>query len=252
MGFNTKNFVKILGIGASINEGLKYNSFVINKNFLVECPPDIICSIKAAKLNINKIEFLFISHFHADHLFGLPFLILNLFYSREINIQNEVLTIIGPIGIKEQTYKIFNFAYSKNHKAWNWMLDHLIFFEINKKKNKFLAVNFDLTFYELDHSNIPCYGFIYRKEKSSLGYIADTKWCSNVGDIFKQSPNIIISDMLGIENEFRNTHIGYSDIIKGYKLSGNKTRIFATHLMREVKSRCRIIKYVRPCKTIEF
>ena len=71
--------IKILGNGGALNEGLPYNSFVINHSLLCETPPDIMFSINRNVIDISTIKTIYISHLHGDHIFGFPFLILSVF-----------------------------------------------------------------------------------------------------------------------------------------------------------------------------
>jgi len=243
-----KNNAIILGNGASINNGLNYNSFLINENILVECPPDVMKSLKELNYDIMKLQYIFISHFHADHIFGIPFIILELFSSKF----NSTITIIGPKHIKKNVLKIFNIAYSKEHRAFIWMKDYLKFFQIDNQNNEYQTNNFKMTFYKLDHADNQCYGFVYKINNSSLGYIADTRWCENVKKIFQEAPNIIITDMLGIDKRFSKNHLTYEDILEGLRITNNKTKIYGTHLKRIVSLNDKMIECALRYQRIQF
>ena len=55
----------------------------------------------------GDIEAVFISHFHADHFFGLPFLFLDAKYGG----RTKDLTIVGPPGIEAATHGLLELGY---------------------------------------------------------------------------------------------------------------------------------------------
>jgi ribonuclease Z len=71
--------IKILGTGSgktSLNR--HHSSFLISSSkhsLLVDCGDGISKAILSQKININSIDSILISHFHADHFSGLPSLI---------------------------------------------------------------------------------------------------------------------------------------------------------------------------------
>lgn len=86
--------IRILGNGGAISDGLPYNAFLTDGYFLTETPPDIMGSLYRENAALSGIRTIFISHFHADHYFGFPFLALRLFF----NGITEPIAIIGPPG----------------------------------------------------------------------------------------------------------------------------------------------------------
>lgn len=67
-----------------------------NSVWLFDCGEGTLRQMGKAKLNPNKIEAVFITHLHGDHLFGLPSLLLNLSMLNYI----KKLFVYGPKGIK--------------------------------------------------------------------------------------------------------------------------------------------------------
>ncbi|HNX25734.1 MAG TPA: hypothetical protein PKG60_16930, partial [Spirochaetota bacterium] len=59
--------IKILGNGGAINDGLPYNSFLVDDFFLAETPPDIMTSLFRERTDLSKLRVIYISHFHGDH-----------------------------------------------------------------------------------------------------------------------------------------------------------------------------------------
>jgi len=112
--------IRILGNGGAISDGLPYNSFMFDEYFLAETPPDIMTSIFREKIDVRKIQVIYISHFHGDHYFGLPFLILRLFVISLGELSDSKIKLLGPAGLKNKTKEICRLALGDNHPAHRW------------------------------------------------------------------------------------------------------------------------------------
>ena len=88
-----------LGSGNAFASGRYWGSFLLNERYLFEASPVILPHLKRSGVALEEIEAVFVSHFHGDHLFGLPFLLLE--YA-ELTPRSKELTIIGPPGIQER------------------------------------------------------------------------------------------------------------------------------------------------------
>ena len=66
------------------------------KALLIDCGEGTQIALKEADLKLSRLEILLITHFHADHIAGLPGLLLTL----GNNGRQTPLTIVGPVGLK--------------------------------------------------------------------------------------------------------------------------------------------------------
>ncbi len=69
---------------------------VENRHFLIDCGEGTQIQLRKAKIKFSKIDHIFISHLHGDHVFGLIGLISTL----RLLGRNKPLHIFGPKGIK--------------------------------------------------------------------------------------------------------------------------------------------------------
>jgi len=97
-----------LGSGnAFAAEGRAFSSFLLDGRYLFDCGPTVLQQLQKADVSSHDIETVFISHFHADHFFGLPFLLLDGKYGG----RTRGLTVVGPAGIEERTARLLELGY---------------------------------------------------------------------------------------------------------------------------------------------
>lgn len=97
-----------LGSGNAFGaQGRAFSSFLLNGRFLFDCGPTVLQQLQKAGVPSNDIEVVFVSHFHADHFFGLPFLMLDGRYKD----RDRELVIVGPPGIQQQTEGLLKLGY---------------------------------------------------------------------------------------------------------------------------------------------
>jgi len=117
-----------------------------SEGILIDCGEGTQRQIKLAELKVTKVTKILISHWHGDHVLGLPGLIQTLGASE----YNKTLEIYGPIGTKKRIKNMLNvFVFDRNVQI-----------KVNeiKKKKIFDGKDFYLEAYELKHG-IKCFGF---------------------------------------------------------------------------------------------
>ncbi|MGY3745988.1 ribonuclease Z [Vagococcus salmoninarum] len=118
-----------------------------NSVWLFDCGEGTQQQILRTNIRPRKIEKIFITHLHGDHIFGLP----GLLSSRSFQGGESPLTIIGPKGIKK--YVETSLRLSESHLKYS-----LIFNEIDETGVIFKDHQFTVTCLPLDH-RITCYGY---------------------------------------------------------------------------------------------
>ena len=90
--------VRMLGTGNAFLPHLRYHSFLVfDGKHIIDAPPTALLSLRRAGISPADIETIFITHLHGDHVFGLPFLLLEKKYisDREGHILSQLLVQAG-------------------------------------------------------------------------------------------------------------------------------------------------------------
>lgn len=146
--------VTLLGTAAHIPTLKKNHSAILinykNENILVDCGEGTQRQFRYAKLNPCKITKILISHWHGDHILGLPGLLSTLSLSG----YNKTLQIYGPKGIKEKINSLFS--------ALKFKVEYKI--EIKEAKGKFIDTKeFYIESAPMKHQ-VPCNAYSFVKK----------------------------------------------------------------------------------------
>jgi len=132
-----------------------------NENILVDCGEGTQRQLRLADVSTTKVTKILLSHWHGDHVLGLP----GMMYSLSANEYSKTLDIYGPKGTKEFMRHLFKgFAY-KNKISYNvYEIEEGTFFE-----NK----DFKLEAKKLDHTSL-CFGYAFHEKdrrKINVSYL---------------------------------------------------------------------------------
>jgi len=131
--------------------------------FLIDCGEGTQDRLKTFDVKWNRINQIFISHLHGDHIFGLPGL-LSTFH---LNHRERKLQIIAPIGLKEPLELLLNTPGEKLSFEIEWIeLGHAGALKVwENERVEVVAV-------PLDH-RIPTYGYIFQEKEHLRKILVD-------------------------------------------------------------------------------
>lgn len=168
-----------LGSGNAFTGDRYWSSFLVNGRYLFDCSPIVMPHLKQCGIPLSDIEVIFISHFHADHYFGLPFLFLE--YAEKTRRKKD-LTIVGPPGIMERTIKITEAGYQnvfrKKDRGYS-----LSFLEVADGTSAEVS---GLRFVAREVSHVPdltCFGFRAEIDGRTLAYSGDSVLCESLVEL---------------------------------------------------------------------
>src|SRR5438132_14184060 len=80
------------------------SSFVLDDFVLLDAPPSVTLSLRQAGVPPLSIRTVCISHFHGDHIGGLPFLLAE--YDSVLH-RRDPLRVVGPPGVRARTEEFY-------------------------------------------------------------------------------------------------------------------------------------------------
>ena len=87
----------MLGTGNAILPNGRHHSFAIfDRKHIIDAPPTALISLRQNGIDINEITTIFITHLHGDHIFGLPFLLLERTYISDLEFSQPLTIVAAP------------------------------------------------------------------------------------------------------------------------------------------------------------
>lgn len=154
-------------------------SFVINDNMLFDVPQGSFGTLKR-DYNLEKIDYIIISHFHSDHFGDLFLFIENMNPAKSV-------TIIAPKMCKERLLAQLK-IYSISHNAYR--LDNVKF--IDAENNKIINLEgYKIKCYSVCHEGLDAYGYVI-DDGVKVGFSGDSCMCNNIRKIASKSRAMFI------------------------------------------------------------
>lgn len=136
-------------------------------------------------LDAKKPLFLFLSHYHVDHVSGL-------FSDFALGGRAPAITVVGQPGVENDVMNFFNQPYSP-FKPTN-----LSFEELRAGTSKKFADG-RVSAERLVHTS-PCIGFKLEVNRKSLAYVTDTQYCSSSVKLSRKT-DLVLHDSTYLEAE---------------------------------------------------
>jgi ribonuclease BN (tRNA processing enzyme) len=179
--------LQFVGCGDAFGSGGRLNTCFhlvgTNINALIDCGATSLVGMNRLAIDRNAIDTIFISHFHADHIAGLPFFILEANY---VTKRARPLTIVGPPGLKARFPDIMECGFpGTGAMPWNFPLQ---FRELEiGKRQVFDAIV--VTPYHVVHDDRagPCLGFRFEAEGKVIAFSGDTEWTDALIDVGREA-----------------------------------------------------------------
>ena len=224
--------LQIIGT-ASAKEELNrfHSSFIISSpdgNILFDAGDGISQALLSAGVNFNSIESIVISHFHSDHIAGLPLLITQMKISR----RRKPLKIFVPSALLKNMNQLLNLQYifpEKTdfqisvlpfHYEKHFSPDNII--GILPRKNSHVTNKYKIP----SENGIPfeSAGFLIADKKTKLYYTGDVANSGELNLFEDKNPTHILTEAF---------HISIEEIISFYSQSP-VSKIYVSHYASEI------------------
>jgi ribonuclease BN (tRNA processing enzyme) len=215
-----------LGSAAALSDGRSWNSLLVDGRILLDLPPTAVVDLRRRDILPASLDVVFISHLHADHAFGLPFLQLE--YSLRCA-RETPLWIVGPPGLREQGETLFRLAWPGLGKAGLSPKRRIEYVEVEPRQEVRVA---DLTVSAtpMSHFGLKAFGYRFTCRGVRFAYTGDTGDCCEIDELTRDVDVAIIE----LTHPVPKSDPGHLDIERAKKLvdavRGQGTRVFATHM----------------------
>ena len=233
-----------LGSGAALTDGRRWNSLLVDGRILLDLPPTAVVELQRLHLDLTEIDVIFISHLHADHMFGLPFLLLEYCIRRE---RSKPLYIVGPPGIEETTETLCDIAWPDMREAGFEPHVPVTYVEVTED-GEYRAGDLAFTAVRMEHFTLAAFGYRFEHKGRTIAYTGDTGECAQLGKLFEEADVAIIE----LTHPVKSEDPGHLDVhvVEHWmrKLKARGTRVFATHMM-ETPEPTEGLEVCEDCKT---
>lgn len=236
--------LQFLGSGNGFSPGRAYSSFLLDQKILFEPSPTSVLAMEQLRIPLEGLSHVFISHFHGDHFFGLPFLFLHHYFLRP---RRAPLTLIGPRGLKNRSERLMDLAFPQTRKKYGQKLP-LTFIEVVPGK-EYVLEGMTVRVYRMAHGDLTALGFSLRYRERRLAYCGDTGPCPGLWKLL-QEVEIAVLEMSSLRDDYP-FHLNRQDILEIRKKMPSKSRLILTHLPRlSEKEKRELIR--TPCGGVEL
>ncbi len=159
---------------------------------LIDCGEGTQIALREKGWSPNPIDVICFTHFHADHISGLPGMLLNMGNAE----RTEPLTIIGPKGIAQVVESLRVIARELPFE--------IKYIEINGKEQEFNLFGYRIKAFRVNH-NITCYGYTveidragkFNPEKAKANDIEMQYWSRlQKGEVITLDDRVLEPDMI--------------------------------------------------------
>ena len=110
-GGGTMVKIELLGTGnAFLPSGRMHSLLVIDEHIMVDIPPTALSCLRRRGISPSQIDTILVTHVHGDHVFGIPFLLLERKYISDRE-GLKTLTIAGSPMVRERIETLCKLAY---------------------------------------------------------------------------------------------------------------------------------------------
>lgn len=193
---------------------------------MLDLPPTAVVELQRLEFDLTEIDVILISHLHADHMFGLPFLLLEYCVRRE---RERPLYIVGPRGIEETTETLCDLAWPDMRKAGFEPHVPVSYVEL-AEDGEYRAGDFEFSAVQMKHFALAAFGFRFVHKRRTIAYTGDTGECEQLNKLL-DGVDVAILELTHSRPSDDPGHMDAPAVTHWMKkLRRQGTLVFATHM----------------------
>jgi ribonuclease BN (tRNA processing enzyme) len=232
--------LQFVGCGDAFGSGGRFNTCLHlvgrNINALIDCGATSLISMNKLAIHRSDIDTILFSHFHADHIGGLPFFILEGNYVLK---RSAGLTLAGPPSLKSRFGSIMENAFPGSAATeWSFPLTFREF-EIGRRND---VGELKITPFRVVHDERagPCLGLRIEAEGKVIAYSGDSQWTDSLIEVGRNA-DLFICEAYTRDKPIA-THMALSLLEKHLDQIRPK-RLILTHMSNDMLARRGELKY---------
>jgi ribonuclease BN (tRNA processing enzyme) len=232
--------LQFVGCGDAFGSGGRFNTcfHLVGHNFnvLIDCGASSLVSLNKLAINRNDIGVIFLTHFHGDHVGGVPFFLLEANYVVK---RKRALTIAGPPSLKSRYGEIMDTGFPGTQTLDFGFPLQLTELEIGKRNE---IGGLRVTPFHVKHDDRagPCLGFRFEAEGKVIAYSGDSEWTDTVIDIGYEA-DLFICEAYTRDKPVK-THMALSQL-EGHLGQIRPKRLILTHMGDDMLARRAEVPY---------
>jgi ribonuclease BN (tRNA processing enzyme) len=226
--------LQFVGCGDAFGSGGRFNTcfhLVGNEiNALIDCGASSLVALNKLAIKRNDIDIIFVSHFHADHVGGVPSFILE---ASHVLKRDRPLIIAGPPGLKARFPELMEAAFPGTKTMQLRFPLTLRELEIGRRGE---IGPISVTPFHVVHDDRagPCLGFRFEAGEKVIGFSGDTEWTDALIDIGRDA-DLFICESYMREKSVK-THMVLTALEQNLRQIRPK-RLILTHMSSDMLSR---------------
>ncbi len=232
--------IQFVGSGDAFGNGGKFNTcFHVTGekvNFLIDCGASSLIALKANNIDLNNINTILFTHFHADHFGGIPFFMLDAqFFSK----RTQPLTIVGPHDLRSWYSRVMETSFPGSSETKTRF--DVTFIELEERQPQSIG-EITTTAYLVNHGNPggPFFSYRIECENRVLAYTGDTEWTEALIEAGRNA-DIFIAEAYFYEKKIQ-LHLDYMSLLEHLPEISPK-RLVLTHMSDDMLKRLEEIPY---------
>ncbi len=215
-----------LGSAAALSDGRPWNATLIDGRILLDLPPTAVLQMRRYGVDLADLDVVLISHLHADHVFGLPFLLLE--YALRVE-RRKPLYVVGPPGLRAQSDTLFDLAWPGMGAEGIRPKGPIEFVEV-EPRHEVRVADIAVSATPMSHFEMLAFGYRFTCGGVHFAYTGDTGDCRELEELLTDADVAIME----LTHPTAKADPGHLDVERMACLTRDArrhgTRFFATHM----------------------
>ena len=225
--------ITIVGSGDAFGSGGRLNTcFHVQArrtSFLIDCGATSLPAIKQLGIERNAIDFILVTHFHADHFGGIPPFVLD---AQLLAKRCSSLTIAGPPGLEEWFQKAMDTAFPGSAVAPRKFEISLVELRAGDRV-EIHGVQITPQFVRHGGPEGPFFGYRVELDERVIAYTGDTEWTESLIHIARNA-DLLIAEAYFFEKQIP-FHLDYITLKRQLPRMSPK-QVLLTHMNDDMLS----------------